>query len=153
MGWVDVLKGQVVGLDSAPIIYFTEENSAYQDIVDPFFEAIGSGEIAAVTSMITVTEVLVHPVQNEDSELIQKYRTLLFKTRGLVTISLSQKIAEEAARLRALHNFRTPDSIQIATAIIAKASFFLTNDKQLRSLPDLKILLLDDLKKVQQGTN
>ena len=72
MGWIDLLKGQVVGLDSAPIIYFTEENSAYQATVDPFFEAIGSSEIAAVTSMITVTEVLVHSIQNENLELIQK---------------------------------------------------------------------------------
>jgi hypothetical protein len=59
---------------------------------------------------------------------------------------LDQDIAEEAARLRAFHNIRTPDSIQMATAIIGKASFFLTNDIRLPSLPNLKILLLDDLK-------
>jgi hypothetical protein len=59
---------------------------------------------------------------------------------------VGQDIAEEAARLRAFHNIRTPDSIQMATAIIGKASFFLTNDIRLPSLPNLKILLLDDLK-------
>ena len=35
MGWVDALKGQVVGLDTAPLIYFTEQNGAYLELVDP----------------------------------------------------------------------------------------------------------------------
>ncbi len=51
-----------------------------------------------------------------------------------------------AARLRAFHKIRTPDSIQMATAIIGKASFFLTNDIRLPSLPNLKTLVLNDLK-------
>jgi len=44
-------------------------------------------------------------------------------------------------------NIRTPDSIQMATAIKTGASFFLTNDVRLPSLPNLKTLVLDDLKK------
>ena len=52
-----------------------------------------------------------------------------------------------AARLRAFHNIRTPDSIQMATVITMEAAFFLTNDKRLPSLPNLKILMLDDLLK------
>jgi len=45
-----------------------------------------------------------------------------------------------------LHNLRTPDSIQMATAITGGASFFLTNDTRLPSLPGLKTLMLDHLK-------
>ena len=63
----------------------------------------------------------------------------------------SQEIAEEAARLRAFHNIRTPDSIQMATAIFGGASFFLTNDTRLPSLPNLKTLVLEDLKKGSEG--
>ena len=60
-------------------------------------------------------------------------------------------IAEEAARLRASHNIHTADSIQMATAIFGGASFFLTNDTRLPSLPNLKTLVLDDLKKGSEG--
>ncbi len=60
---------------------------------------------------------------------------------------VSQSIAEEAARLRAFHNLRTPDAIQMATATFAQASFFLTNDKRLPSLPGLQTLVLNDLMK------
>jgi len=45
-----------------------------------------------------------------------------------------------------LHNLRTPDSIQMATAITGGDSLFLTNDTRLPSLPGLKTLILDNLK-------
>ena len=146
MGWIDSLRGSVVGLDTTPIIYFIEENPAYSKVVDPFFEAVARGEITVITSVVALLEALVHPIRNADTKLAQKYRDILLDSEELTTILLDQDIAEEAARLRAFHNIRTPDSIQMATAIIGKASFFLTNDIRLPSLPNLKILLLDDLK-------
>jgi len=73
-------------------------------------------------------------------------RTLLLNAKNLTTKMLSQEITEEAARLRARHNLRTPDSIQMATAIHAKASFFLTNDDRLLDLPKPKLLILDKLR-------
>jgi predicted nucleic acid-binding protein len=147
MGWIDSLRGSVVGLDTTPLIYFIEENPAYLKVVDPFFEAVALGEITVITSVIALLEVLVHPIRNADTKLAQKYRDILLDSEGLTTILLDQDIAEEAARLRAFHNIRTPDSIQMATAIIGKAEFFLTNDIRLPSLPNLKTLLLDELKK------
>lgn len=150
MGWVDSLRGSVVGLDTAPIIYLIEESPTYLRVVDPFFEGIARGEIVAVTSIMSLLETLVHPIRSANAHLAQKYRDILLGSEGLNTLFLDQDIAEEAARLRAFHNIRTPDSIQMATAIIGKASFFLTNDKYLPSLPNLKILMLDDLLKEDQ---
>ena len=72
-------------------------------------------------------------------------------SHSVTTHFLSQEIAEEAARLRASYNIRTPDSIQMATAISVGASFFLTNDTRLPSLPNLKTLVLDELKKGSEG--
>ncbi len=146
MGWVDSLRGSVVGFDTMPLIYYIEENHNYLEVVDPFFEAIDRGEFKVVTSIITLLEVLVHPVRNGDVILAQRYRDLLFDTEGLSTMILNRTIAEEAARLRASHNIRTPDSIQMATAISEGASFFLTNDLRLPSLPNLKTLVLEHLK-------
>lgn len=146
MGWVDSLRGSVVGFDTMPLIYYIEENRNYLEVVDPFFEAIDRGEFKVVTSIITLLEVLVHPVRNGDVILAQRYRDLLFDTEGLSTMILDRTIAEEAARLRASHNIRTPDSIQMATAISEGASFFLTNDVRLPSLPNLKTLVLEHLK-------
>jgi len=54
------------------------------------------------------------------------------------------KQATEAARLRAQHQLKTPDAIQLATAIHAGAQTFLTNDKRIRSLPAIKVLVVQD---------
>jgi predicted nucleic acid-binding protein len=151
MGWLDSLHGNLVGFDTMPLIYYIEEHPNYSNVVDPFFEAIERSEFKVVTSIVTLLEVLVHPMRNGDTILAQKYRDLLFDTEGLSTIELDQEIAEEAARLRAFHNIRTPDSIQMATAISVGASFFLTNDTHLPSLPNLKTLVLEDLKKGPEG--
>lgn len=146
MEWVTALQGRVVGLDTAPLIYFIEENPTYLETIRPFFVAMDRGEFRVVTSTVTLLEVLVHPFRRGEKELAQQYRDILLGAEGLITISLSQDIAEVAARLRASHNIRTPDAIQMATALRAGASHFLTNDVRLPSLPELKVLVLDELK-------
>ena len=145
MEWVTALHGQVVGLDTTPLIYFIEENPTYLETIRPFFVAVDRGEFRVVTSTVTLLEVLVHPFRRGERELAQQYRDILLGAKGFITISLSQDIAEEAARLRSRYNIRTPDAIQMATALRAGASHFLTNDARLPSLPELRILVLDEL--------
>lgn len=58
---------------------------------------------------------------------------------------VSETIAEKAAQLRATHGLRTPDAIQLATAISSSAAFFLTNDDRLPSLASLRMLVLNQL--------
>ena len=43
MEWINDLRGKTVGLDTAPMIYFIEENPAYIEIVRLFFEAMEQG--------------------------------------------------------------------------------------------------------------
>ncbi len=148
MEWVTALRGRVVGLDTMPLIYFIEENPAYLPIMLPFFAAVDRGEFTIVTSIVTLLEVLVHPFRHGNAQLAQRYRDILLNAKGLTTILLSQDIAEEAARLRARYNLRTPDAIQMATAVYNGASFFLTNDSRLPPLPNLQVLVANDLARV-----
>jgi predicted nucleic acid-binding protein len=146
MEWLAQLQGQVVGLDSAPLIYFIEENPTYLEMTDAFFEAMVRGEFRVVTSVVTLLEVLVYPLRQGNITLAQQYRDILFNEEGLTTIEVSPVIAEVAAQLRASYNLQTPDSIQMATAISGGASFFLTNDARLPSLPGLEVLVLEELR-------
>jgi len=145
MGWVEELHGKLVGLDTAPLIYYIEDRPVYADMLEPFFQAMIRDKITVVISMITLLEVLVLPLKHGNASLVQQYRDTLFSTSGLTTCLVTQEIAEEAARLRAVHNIRTPDSIHMATAIKASASFFLTNDVKLPSSSRLPTLVLDNL--------
>lgn len=145
MGWVDRLNGGTVGLNSAPLIYYIEENPAYLSTIDPFFDAMLRGDFQVVTSCVTLTEVLVHPIRRNDPELTAAYREILLNAAHLKTLPVSAEIAETAARLRAVHNIRTPDAIQAATAVVARADFFLTNDAKLSALRDPAVLVLAEL--------
>ncbi|MGB5686878.1 MAG: PIN domain-containing protein [Candidatus Electrothrix sp.] len=64
---------------------------------------------------------------------------------GLTTVEVSVAIAEKAARLRSQYSLRTPDAIQIATALHTGASALLTNDIRWPALPDVHILTLEQL--------
>ncbi|MBL8295732.1 MAG: PIN domain-containing protein [Bryobacterales bacterium] len=64
---------------------------------------------------------------------------------ALTAVSLDEGIAEESAGLRARHGIRTPDAIQLATALRSGASWFLTNDAELANLPEISVLVLKQL--------
>ncbi|MFN6528497.1 type II toxin-antitoxin system VapC family toxin [Nostoc sp. ChiSLP03a] len=145
MEWLVQLQGQIVGLDTAPLIYFIEENLNYLDVTDAFFEAMFRGEFSVVTSVLTITEVLVYPLRQGNTALAQQYCEILFNSQGLTVIEVFPDIAENAAQLRADYNLRTPDAIQMATAIRGGASFVKKNDARLPSLPALSVLVLDTL--------
>lgn len=145
MGWVEDLNGQVVGVDTAPIIYLIEAHVTYLESVRRFFPAVDAGDIQAVTSTVTLLEVSVEPIRRGDEELARRYRDTLLNSPGMSCQAVSSDIAEEAAKLRAVHNLRTPDAIQLATAIKAGASSFLTNDSFLPAIPSIPILILGRL--------
>lgn len=80
------------------------------------------------------------------ADLAEKYEQILSSSETISLIDVNKHIARIAALLRADYKLRTPDAIQIATAIYAKADCFLTNDKQLKSIKEIQILTMDDLK-------
>ena len=145
MEWIESLRGSTVGLDTGPLIYYIEEHPAFLAKIKPFFEAAERNEFRIVTSYVTLIEVLVHPLREGRPELAREYRNILLQSSVLSAIPLDEGIAEEAAGLRARHNIRTPDAIQLATAIRGGASWFLTNDAELANLPEIPVLVLKQL--------
>jgi predicted nucleic acid-binding protein len=142
--WINDLQRKTVGLDTAPLIYFIEEDPAYIETVRLFFEAMDRGEFLVVTSTVTLLEVLVHPLRSNNRELATEYRDVLLNSK-LMTLEVSSAIAEQAAQLRAAHNIRTPDAIQVSAALNAGATHFFTNDVRLPEIPSIQILSLDAL--------
>jgi predicted nucleic acid-binding protein len=142
--WINDLRGKTIGLDTAPLIYFMEENPTYLETVRQFFEAMDRGDFTVVTSTVTLLEVLVHPLRNNNRKLSSEYRDILLNSK-LITLEVSNTIAELAAKMRASHNLRTPDAIQLGAALNAGASHFFTNDVRLPEIPSIQILSLDEL--------
>jgi predicted nucleic acid-binding protein len=123
-----------------------EQNPKYLEMMRLFFRSFGRGDFRMVTSTVTLVEVLVHPLRQGNTILAQEYREILLNQESLTVVELTPDIAETAAQLRASYNLRSPDAIPMATAIREGASFFLTNDARLPSLPGLTVLVLDNLR-------
>ena len=89
MGWLAQLQGVVVGLDTAPLIYYIEQYPAFYPTVRPFFQALGRGSFSVVTSIVLLTEVLVQPYRRGDVRLAQEYRDILLGSPGVLTLPVS----------------------------------------------------------------
>ncbi len=133
-------------IDTAPVIYYIEEHPKYLRLVDKIFPRLSStaNSIYAVSSLITLTEVLPQPLRQNNHGLAKRYRDFLLKSRNFVLHPVDAPIAERAAEIRAQYQYRTPDAIQLATGLEHNATLFITNDKRLKSFSELTILVLED---------
>jgi len=63
-------KYPVVGIDTMGFIYHFEENEDYLSFTKVLFSSIEAGIIKAVTSMITLLEILVKPKKEKNKHLL-----------------------------------------------------------------------------------
>jgi predicted nucleic acid-binding protein len=145
MEWVNRLHGQTVALDTAPLIFYIERNPSFIDQVRPFFVSLGQGEFRAVTSAITLLEVLVQPLRRGDDALAHRYNDILLCSPNISVCPVTNAVAQEAAELRARFNLKTPDAVQLATALLEGATAFFTNDHSFREDCGIKILRLTEV--------
>lgn len=102
MEWVEGLHGSVVAVDTAPLIYFIEENPRYLPHLRAFFGAADKGRFRAATSILTLIEVLIHPLRRGNFRLADEYRRILLHADNVEAIPVSAAIAEEAAAQSAI---------------------------------------------------
>jgi predicted nucleic acid-binding protein len=139
------LKDQKVAVDTMVFIYAFEEHPVYRGILKSFFRALENGEMDAITSTLTITECLVQPYRKKDFALSAQYLVLFRNFPNLSIIPLTDDIAERAAFLRAQYNLRTPDAVQLATALVSGCHAFLTNDDRLLVVEGIRVLVLDQV--------
>jgi len=133
-----------VALDTVVFIYFIEEDPRFLGLVEPIFSGIDQGRWQAVTSGLTLLEVLVVPYRSGNAALADRYEALLTRSRGLRLVELDHRLLRAAAQLRAAVRVRTPDAIQLAAALTAGCPVYVTNDRALPAMPGLRALQLRD---------
>jgi predicted nucleic acid-binding protein len=109
------------------------------------FDRIERGHNLAVTSTVTLLELLVQPYRDQKEELAQKIFALASTYPKIEWVPVSMGLADRAAELRARYHLSTPDAIQLATAIGHTATRFYGNDRSLRRVKEIECLLVDDL--------
>jgi predicted nucleic acid-binding protein len=133
-----------IALDSCIFIYQWQAHPRYSPLTDFVFSSVEQGDFAAYTSTITMTELLVHPYREREIARVNELLGLFSTYPNLEWIVPHLEIARHAAKIRAQYALKTPDALQAATAIHAKASVLLTNDPAFRRVADFQALILDE---------
>lgn len=132
-------------IDTAPVIYYIEAHPRFGPLAKEAFDRLQSRRLKAFSSVITIAEVLPKPVQAGDEELASKFGQFLVHGRNISLIDISVGIADRAGRLRGRYpSLRTVDAIQISAALEAGTDAFLTNDKKLKQIKDIRVFILED---------
>jgi len=130
------------GVDTPIFIYFIEEHPRFLPLLEPLFKEVDQGRNELITSALTLLEVLVVPYRSGDQVLAERYEALLTRSRGVRVADISRNHLRAAAQLRASTGAKTPDSLQLVAALAAGCTSFLTNDRDLPTIPGLSILQL-----------
>lgn len=134
-----------IALDTSIFIYQLEANVRYFAFTDHVFSWLERPASKAVTSTITMTELLVQPYRDFDEQRVDEFYGLLSTYPNLDWIAPNLEIADLAARIRALHRLRTPDALQAATAVHTLATGLLTNDPAFERVESFETVVLDQL--------
>jgi predicted nucleic acid-binding protein len=137
----------VVGLDTSIFIYHLEDHPRYAAMTEIIFHSLEEGRNRGITSFLTLMEILVKPKVDGLLEVARDYEYYLSTFPNLALFPFELEIARKASDLRALSRIKTPDAIQLATALHHGATGFLTNDRMFEKVTGVEIAVLDKVMK------
>ena len=140
MGLMNDIGRGPLGVDTVIFIYFIEEHPQFLRVIEPLFREVDEGRLELITSALTLLEVLVVPYRTGHHLLAGRYESILTRSRGVRIADISRDHLRAAAQLRAKTGVKTPDSLQLVAALSAGCTAFLTNDRELPTVPGLRIL-------------
>ena len=133
-----------IGVDTAPFIYLWEQHPRYFALSETLFRHLKKPQVQGITSIITLIEACVLPQRQGRLDLVQAYERALLHSRQVRTLPVDAVLARRAVALRARYDVRVPDALQVAAALEAGATAFVTNDRRLAKVQELQVLLFDD---------
>lgn len=145
MGSLNDLSGRLVYLDANIFIYALEGYPQLDAAVRALLTRIDTGEIAAITSELTLAELLVRPMREGDEVRQSRCHEMISSRAGFSVFPVTREVLIEAARLRAGSSLKLPDAIHAGTARLTGCSVYLTNDGRLRGVSCPEVVLVSEL--------
>jgi predicted nucleic acid-binding protein len=132
-----------VYLDSNVLITAYETESARSDHAWWILEAIEAREFLAVTSELTLAEILVGIFRKGNRSLADHYQAIVTSGSELEVVPVNRNVLVEAAALRAMtRSLKLPDAIHVATARMRTCQFIISDDRRLPIAPGLQVVQL-----------
>ncbi len=122
-------------LDAAPIIYLVEQRQPFATAVRSKLAVSG---IVPVTGALARLECRVKPMRDGNQALLQDFDDYFARTIVEI-VPLTRDVIDHATQIRAQYNFKTPDALHLAAAVISGSDIFLTNDHRLNRFTGITI--------------
>ena len=129
----------IVYLDTNIVIYTVEQNPVFGPKVRTRLATARAVGDTLMISDLTRMECLVGPLKSGDAAVEADFHTFFGVTR---VVAITAAVCDRAARIRATHNFKPMDALQLAAAVEHGASIFLTADARLGSFTGLTVEVL-----------
>lgn len=140
----DLLQLKHIGLDSMCFIYQFSQHPLYSPLTQIIIALLEEGKIRAVTTTITITEVFTQAERVGDQLVIHEYERFFGSLPNLEIFPIDWHISRLAAKLRASYPaLRTPDALQLSLVFLKSYAGFVTNDRKLAKIADIKVVNLD----------
>ena len=95
----ELKKINSIFIDTAPIIYYIEANPNFGLLSKEVVDLFQNTNLAAFSSVLTITEVLSKPIETDNKKLVQKFLNFLKYGKNFNLIEITSDIAEIAANL------------------------------------------------------
>lgn len=115
--------------DTNIFIYLFEDEGGRGDQVVGVLERMLERGDTLVTSSLTLGEILVKPLRDGASTVVEYYENVI-QSRAQV-VSFDANAARRFAEIRGDRSISAPDAVQLACAAIAETDLFITNDERL----------------------
>lgn len=123
-------------VDSAPIIYYLEDHPEFSARYEHVFVRAEAGDYELAITTVSLVEVLTGPLRQGNKALADTYREALTSPPSWRVVDLTPAIAHRAAQIRGQTRLRTPDAIQLASALEISCIGLVTQDRDFRGFSE-----------------
>lgn len=123
-------------VDSAPIIYYLEDHPQFSARYEHIFVRAEAGDYELAITTVSLVEVLTGPLRQGNKALADTYREALTSPPSWRVVDLTPAIAHRAAQIRGQTRLRTPDAIQLASALEISCIGLVTQDRDFRGFSE-----------------
>ena len=132
----------VTAFDADVLIYAAEKQHSYRG---PIVAHLTNPEATAIGSVLLLAEVLIKPTREDPNSAKV---TVLEEILGRISLRpIDEPVGHLSVQLGADYGLRAADAIHLATAVVARADRFLTNNRKdfPKTIGEIEIIYPEDL--------
>ena len=135
-----------IALDAEVFLALVDDESPHAVAAQAIFTAVAAGQIQAVTSVLTVYELMAVPLGAGDMETAARYERILCNSANLSLVAADSAVMVAAALLRATAKISTADAMQLASAQATGCRLFVSGERNVPDIGEIRVVRLGALK-------